>query len=226
MYGYGYGRFYGLRGGACGDMPAIGEPMMPDPRARDAAGGLKIVPTVWVQRAINAAIAAGRPWGSALTVDGDAGARTLNAVKAARLWLLSQLHPIPDDPRYTAMPSIVDAGHVAMPWQLHATLAGATRVPDPSGSTVAECSWSAPARAPSSSSAPSSPSSSSSGSAAIVDASSGSGNAGLPASAYLDPRVIAATSDSWMPSVIAFVAAAAVGFGGSYMVLKRQKGMR
>lgn len=132
----------GLRG-ACGDMAAVGEVLTTDPRTRDMAGGMKVVPTVWVQRAINALLSfESIPNAHALTVDGDAGPATLAAVKAVRLWALSRMGTIPSDPSYTAMPQILDHEHVAMAAHTHAAMNNVIRVADPVGSTVALCSWS------------------------------------------------------------------------------------
>lgn len=133
----------GLRG-VCGDMPSVGERMTPDPRARDAAGGTKVVPTVWAQRAVNA-LEAARGGAGRLVVDGVAGPRTIAALEAIRLRMLSGYHPIPTDPAVIAMPQIIDRGHLSLSRALHERLAGAVRIADPSGSTVAECSWSEPA---------------------------------------------------------------------------------
>ncbi len=130
----------GLRG-ACGDMPGIGERLVPDPRTRSIAGGLKVVPTVWAQRGVNS-----YRWvdgdTSRITVDGVAGRETLAALQAIRLRIMSTYSPIPTDPAIVAPVSIIDTGHVAIPANMHDLFAQYDRVNDPAGS-VARCSWNA-----------------------------------------------------------------------------------
>lgn len=187
------GGYGGLRG-ACGDMAAVGEVLTADPRTRDAAGGLKVVPTVWIQRAVNGLLAFTRiPGVAPLVVDGIAGPATLNAVKRVRLWDLSRLHPIPSDPSYTAMPTILDAEHMTMAAHTHAAMNNVMRVADPVGSTVGMCSWSRAAQI-----VPDAPSD------RTVDPSS---DAMVPASSWTDSGTIEAI----VVPAVAFLAAAALG---------------
>lgn len=132
----------GLRG-SCGDLPGVGELMDPDPRTRDMPGGLKLVPTVWAQRAANAWYA-GMRLGNRIVVDGVAGGQTLNALKDIRLRILATVPaPLPTDPAIVAMPQIADTGHVAISTRLFDMLRANVRVADPAGSTVGLCDWSA-----------------------------------------------------------------------------------
>jgi len=134
--------FAGLSG-ACGDMPGVGEQLTPDPRTRDAAGGLKVVPTVWAQRGANAyAQHAGSS--SRIVVDGVAGRQTLAALQEIRLRIMATYHPTPTDPSIVGVVTILDPGHVSVPAHLHDLLAQYLRVSDPPGS-VSTCSWSASA---------------------------------------------------------------------------------
>lgn len=126
----------GLRG-ACGDMPSVGEVMSDDPRTRDMSGGLKIVPTVWAQRAANALYASARI-GTRLTVDGVAGSQTIGALRdigerVIRSGAASSL----------TAPTIIDSAHVSIPGPVYSALRIVTRVADPVGSTVGVCDWSA-----------------------------------------------------------------------------------
>lgn len=128
----------GMRG-ACGDMPGVGEPMGTDPRTRDiSAGGgsMKLVPTVWVQRAANAWFAS-MSIADRIVVDGVAGSQTLGALDRIRTRILASL------PTSIAVPQIADTGHVAIDRQMFDAMTAQMRIADPAGSTVALCSWSA-----------------------------------------------------------------------------------
>lgn len=114
-----------LAGTQCGDMPDVGQEMGIEPRARTSAG-LRIIPTVWAQRALNAA-------GTRVTVDGIAGPATLSALVST--W--TQMG------RSGAQPALVDAGHVAISPGFEGRLSIMRRVPDPSGSRCGPCQWSA-----------------------------------------------------------------------------------
>lgn len=114
-----------LAGTQCGDMPDVGQEMGIEPRARTSAG-LRIIPTVWAQRALNAA-------GTRVTVDGIAGPATLSALVST--WTRMG--------RSGAQPALVDAGHVAISPGFEGRLSIMRRVPDPSGSRCGPCQWSA-----------------------------------------------------------------------------------
>lgn len=120
--------FQGLMGAQCGDMPDVGQPMGIDPRATSSssvAGG-RIVPTVWAQRAANAA-------NVRTSVDGRAGAGTLRSLTTA--WSAAG--------RPGVAPALVDSGHVLISSGLEARFSLMTRVADPSGSPCGVCQWSA-----------------------------------------------------------------------------------
>jgi lysozyme family protein len=118
-------------------MPAVGELMADDPRTRDMPGALKLVPTVWAQRAANAFYASIRV-GTRLAVDGVAGGQTLGALRdiGARIIRSGAASSLP-------AAAIVDTGHVSIPTTVYNALRIVTRVADPVGSTVGLCSWSA-----------------------------------------------------------------------------------
>lgn len=117
----------GLGQTGCGDMPDVGEPMNIAPGARaTSVSGVRMVPTVWAQRAANAR-------GARTSVDGRAGPNTLAALMQA--WRA-------DGSRGPA-PTIIDPGHVSVSTSLEGTFSLARRVADPSGSTCGACQWSA-----------------------------------------------------------------------------------
>lgn len=113
-----------LAGAQCGDMPDIGQEMGIEPRSRAASTGQRLVPTVWAQRALNAA-------GVRTAVDGIAGPATLRNMVTA--WT--------NMGRSGAQPVLVDAGHVAISPGFEARLSILRRVADPSGSTCGPCQW-------------------------------------------------------------------------------------
>lgn len=113
-----------LAGAECGDMPDIGQEMGIEPRSRAASTGQRVVPTVWAQRALNAA-------GVRTAVDGIAGPGTLRSLVSA--WTSMG--------RSGAQPVLVDAGHVAISPGFEARLSILRRVADPSGSTCGPCQW-------------------------------------------------------------------------------------
>lgn len=125
----------GMRG-TCGDMPGVGELMADDPRTRDMSGGLKLVPTVWAQRAANAFYASARV-ADRLAVDGVAGPATLAALRdiGARIIRSGAASSLP-------AATIVDTSHVSIPTTVYSALRIVTRVADPVGSTVGLCDWS------------------------------------------------------------------------------------
>jgi hypothetical protein len=107
-------------------MPDIGQEMGIDPRATAASTGARIVPTVWAQRALNAA-------GVRTDVDGIAGSATLRGLVSA--WTAMG--------RSGAQPVLVDAAHVAISPGFEGRLSLLRRVADPAGSTCGPCQWSA-----------------------------------------------------------------------------------
>lgn len=113
-----------LAGAECGDMPDVGQEMGIEPRSRAASTGQRVVPTVWAQRALNAA-------GVRTAVDGIAGPGTLRSLVSA--WTSMG--------RSGAQPVLVDAGHVAISPGFEARLSILRRVADPSGSTCGPCQW-------------------------------------------------------------------------------------
>jgi hypothetical protein len=120
--------FQGLQGTQCGDMPDIGQQMGIDPRATSSSSvaGARIVPTVWAQRAANAA-------GQRTVVDGRAGSGTLRSLTSA--WTAAG--------RPGVAPALVDSGHVLISSALEARFSTMARVTDPSGSPCGVCQWSA-----------------------------------------------------------------------------------
>ena len=114
--------------------PAIGGEMDIDPRSHGTAiEGGRLVPTVWAQRALNAA-------GIRTVVDGLAGSATLNGLRS--YWTRNGSRG-PEPALQTGHPS-----WVFMSSAMEANLSLLRRVADPSGSTVAANSWTTPETQP------------------------------------------------------------------------------
>ena len=194
-------------GAGCGDMPGIGEPMTPDPRTRDMPDQLKLVPTVWAQRATNGWYAALRA-SSRVAVDGVAGTRTLNALKDIQTRILAD---IPASSPVPQVPQIADSGHIAISQVLFNELTSAIRVADPAGSTVGLCDWSPVPRT--------SMNVATSTGVATVPAPSDA----LPVASPASDWTSAVGAGDWIVPAIAFVVSAGIGVALMKFAPKRRR---
>lgn len=174
--------------------PAIGDEMGIDPRAYNTSGieNGRLVPTVWAQRALNAA-------GIRTIVDGLAGPNTLTNMRSYWSRMTSLRGPEP----------ALQTGHpswVFMSTGMEANLSLLRRVADPAGSTVAANSWTTP---------PSSGGRTSTPSGTTLDTSSGTSTTKPPVSQPTSTPILPSGTMSADPVpwiVGGTVAAAGLGF--------------
>ena len=118
--------------------PDIGGEMDVDPRSHGTSvTGGRLVPTVWAQRALNAA-------GIRTVVDGLAGSATLNALRS--YW--QRLSTASRGPEPALQSGSGGASWVFISSGMEANMSLLRRVPDPSGSTVPAGSWTTPTSQP------------------------------------------------------------------------------
>lgn len=117
MHGFGLGQ---------GDVPAVGQELGIDPRSQPSSNGGRTVPTMWLQRALNAS---GVP-SPLLAVDNNAGSSdSSHTMVAARTWASRNGNRTPLPQRTD------DPGHVVISNSMEAQLSLLRRVADPTGST-------------------------------------------------------------------------------------------
>lgn len=122
------------RGLGQGDVAAVGEPLGRDPRSVPASGGGRLVPTMWLQRGLNAT---GR---YLLAVDNNAGSSDASQTMAAALAYNARLgNPTPRPQRTD------QRDHVVISDAMERMLGGLRRVADPRGST--QTGWLTPTEA-------------------------------------------------------------------------------